>query len=226
MAATNVTANGAVIEGRDITGQVRINASNVTIRNCRIRNGGWWTVWVQGGSLTLEDCEIEGTDGGTAAVLADGGPVHILRCNIWGAEDGLRLGVNGCTVRDSYLHTFRGDVDSHYDGINVDGTTGWEITGNTILLEHGQTGCVWIGDPRYGPSAGLLEGNLLGGGGYSIYAGHSTAPGLRVLDNHFTTAFYPDAGANGPVAYWESPGNTWSGNVWHDGPSAGNPVNP
>lgn len=226
----NVTiSTPGTYENLDYNGQVIVQTSGtVNFVNCRIRNGGFWTFWVKSGTVNVTDCEIEGSQGGTAAVLCDGGTVHLLRCNIWGAEDGVRIGANGCTLRDSFIHTLRGDANSHYDGANFDATIGWEVTGNTIKVEHSQTGCIWIDDPRYTPSSGLLQGNLFAGGGYSVYAGpgdQTAGRGLQVLDNWWSTEFYPAGGSFGPVAYWEDgPENVWSGNKWYDGPNAGQPV--
>jgi len=42
--------------------------------------------------------------------------------------------------------------------------------------------------------------------------------------NWFSTRYFPLGGYFGPVTDWGSETNTWGGNYWLDGPSAGQPV--
>ena len=49
---------GAVIDGREITGQVVVNAPNVTIRQSRIRSNAMWVIDNNSTGLVVEDSEI------------------------------------------------------------------------------------------------------------------------------------------------------------------------
>ena len=45
------------------------------------------------------------------------------------------------------------------------------------------------------------------------------------MNNYISTKFYPQGGYWGPFAYIKSGnGNTFSGNVWADGPNAGKTI--
>jgi len=110
--------------------------------------------------------------------------------------------------------------------VTADGGTGWSITHNTLVNDFAQTAVVWVGDPRYGPSSGELIGNMLVGGGYTIYGGPGGGAGIRVEDNAFSARVWRNGGYWGPVTGWIPEGNVWTGNVWADGPHEGEPVQP
>ena len=66
-----VTQNGAVLDGLDVSGSIRVQANNVTIKRTRIRNSGGQAITVSpstSGTL-IEDVEIDGrgnSDGSSA----------------------------------------------------------------------------------------------------------------------------------------------------------------
>nr|WP_260173275.1 DUF4082 domain-containing protein [Nocardioides albus] len=222
-----VTTDGAVISNARVNGQLTIRADNVVIRNVHLTTTAYYGILTYGKNTVIEDTTIVGTSPTTLAGIAayEGGTVNARRVNVSGMEDGVRLAHNS-SLTDSYVHGLDGDADSHFDGVTADGYRGWRITHNTIVNDHNQTAAVWIGDPRYAPSEGVLEDNWLQGGGYTVYAGPGTGAGLRVVDNVFSTKQFPRSGYWGPVAKWVGSGNTWTGNVWADGPDAGKPVTP
>jgi hypothetical protein len=70
----------------------------------------------------------------------------------------------------------------------------------------------------------LIQHNLLGGGGYTLYAGPGSS--YRVIENHFTTRVFPKVGYWN-IWYWEPSRDgdvTRSGNVIHEtgAPANGN----
>jgi len=75
-----------------------------------------------------------------------------------------------------------------------------------------------------------VDNNLIAGGAYCIYpGGGSTSSNIVITNNHFSTLYWANCGVYGPDAtsYWHTgSGNVWSGNVWADGPNAGQTVNP
>ena len=221
--ATTVSTNSALFENRRVNGRLTITGNNVTGRNVHVNTGDYYGIVIQANNVLIEDVTVEGPE--TAGIAVFSGYFTGRRLNVFGCEDGIRMG-SGSKLYDSYVHDLTGDESSHYDSVTADGATGWEIVHNTILNQNTQTACVWIGDPRYAPSEGLLQNNFLAGGGYTIYSGHSTGAGLRVLDNVFSTQYFSSSGNHGPVAYWEATNNTWSNNTWYDGPNAGQNVNP
>ena len=222
---TTLSTAGAVFENKRVNGRLTVTAANVTIRNVHVDAGGdYYGILVSGSNATIEDATVQGAL--TAGVAtSSSGSYTARRLNVHSCEDGVRLS-NNCKLYDSYVHDLVGDANSHFDSVTADGFTGWEIVHNRIYNQFNQTACVWIGDPRFDPSEGLLQNNFFAGGGYSIYGGHSTGQGLRVLDNVFSTLYYPDCGYYGPVTYWQSANNTWSNNRWYDGPNVGQLITP
>lgn len=222
--AGTISNNGTVIENAMISGRITVQADNVVLRNVYIKTNDYYGILVYGKNLLIEDVTVEG--GSTAGIAAtSGGQFTARRVNVFGGEDGVRLADN-CKLYDSYVHDLAGGADSHFDSVTADGYTGWEIVHNTILNQNSQTAAVWVGDPRYSPSEGLLENNLLAGGGYTIYAGHGTGSGIRVINNQFSTRYFPKCGSYGYLAKWESAGNTWTGNTWANGPNQGQAISP
>lgn len=222
-----ITKDGTVLENVLVHGQLTIRANNVVIRNVFVDSDEFYGILVYGSRALIERSTIRGTAGSTLAGLAAtaGGSFVARRIEVTGTEDGVRLASN-CVLRGSLVHQLAGTASSHYDSVTADGYTGWRIIHNTILNQHGQTASVWVGDPRYSPSAGVLRNNYIAGGGYSIYAGPGTKAGIRVIDNVFSTRYYPRSGYYGAVVEWSRSGNTWTGNRWIDGARQGRSVNP
>lgn len=222
-----IRTDGAVLRDVRVRGRITIEADHVTLDNVYIDTDDYYGILVWGRSARIENTTISGTRGATVAGLAyaPGGSFHARRINVFGSEDGVRLGSRS-SLRHSFIHGLQGDADSHYDSVTADGAHGWRITHNRILNHHGQTAAIWVGDPRYGPSSGIVRDNLIGGGGYTIYAGHGSRRGIRVIDNRFTTKYFPRSGYWGLVADWKRANNEWSGNRWLDGRRKGRPARP
>lgn len=228
------TTDGAVYEDMDLFGSIFVDpgpGETVTIRNCRIESQAAWGILVQSGTAIVEDCYVHGNGldpAATGCIHAQfGAVVHIERCNLELGENGVRLASNS-TLRDSYIHSlFSAAGDPHYDGVEADGKIGVEITGNTILNEHPQTSVAYVGDILLpDESEVLFANNYVAGGGFTLYSGEGAGLGIRVLNNKFSTQYFPDCGNFGYITGWVPSGNTWSGNEWIDGPNAGLPVEP
>jgi hypothetical protein len=210
----------------EVQGTLTIRADDVTIRNVRVNADSYYGILVEGDNTVIQRTSVVGVNRKVMAGISVEGSARIWRAEVRDVEDGIRLSDNS-SVRRSLVHRLRGDSGSHYDGVTADGgNTGWRIVHNTILNPHTQTGAVWVGDGRYGDSAGVLRGNYLAGGGYTVYAGPGTGKGIRVVDNRFSTRYYRRSGYWGVSSSWESSGNTWSGNRWADGPRRGKRVRP
>lgn len=234
----HVTEDGAVVENLLIVdGYIDVQADDVTIRNVRITTDRafvqWGIVQQEGfGGLVVEDSEIFGNDVQQLAsgISNRGGMITVRRVEIHSITDGI-VSSQG-VIEDSYLHSptlFEGD---HTDMIQTVGGSPadlpLEIRHNTIINTEPQTAAVFLDD-----STGnglipvrnvLVEGNLLAGGGYTVYGGGLEAEGhdpenIVIRDNVFSRRLWPDSGYYGPVAYFDvdAPGCVWSGNVWDDG---------
>lgn len=235
--SVTITTNNTIIENRNFTGtQIAVNpgVSGVIIRNCQITISGFWGVDMMGINCLIEDCRFVGTWGGVAAAVGtSGGGCIIRRCDISQTSDGLKLNV-GDLAEDCYIHDLWVLGESHNDGIQFG--TADSITVRHCWISSPDTSCILMGGGESRPPAQdcLIENNWLQGGGYSFYGPYGasvTPPGpssnIQVINNKFSTAQHPNGGFYGPNTQWEDGiGNVWAGNVWADGPNAGQPVAP
>ena len=211
--ATTVSRAGAVLEGLDVRGCLTITASDVTVRRSRIRCGSEYPVRVSGGArgVLLEDVEIDGMGSpSTTAVGGDGFTVR--RADIHDVGDGPRMGDN-TVLEDSWIHDLAAGGGSHNDGVQSTGGRNIVIRNNRIENPDQQTSCVLIGADLGDIDNVLVEGNLLNGGNYTVYAGSDPgyrATNIRIVGNRFGRDF-----VFGPKSVSGS-GITWSGNVWAD----------
>lgn len=248
----SVSGNGAVLQNLRINGNVNVTANDVMIKNCEIRtdgSGNWGISLRSVTNTTIQDCTIGGPDplGGDHTgrpkqslqfaakdIYTDSVNTQILRCNIFDTANGLNF-IQYTLIQDCYIHHMGYDpVTDHVDSFIHDGggPGGMQLIHNTFFNEHNQTAAIAIYNQQFGPPVDILvQDNLIAGGGYSLYAGgDGPAAGrdMRFIGNHFSTQFYANGGFFGPVTKYNAgdPGNVWSGNVWHDGPNAGNAVTP
>jgi hypothetical protein len=221
----STSANGQVIANLTVNGRITVNHSNVVIRNVLFNSGGQ-AININGPTnLLVEDCEINGT-GATSADSAIGEHNYTMRrCNIHHVGEGPRINGN-VTLDDNYLHDFLNFVaqGAHQDCIQ-------QTSGRNVVIRHnacwmqvdGANAAVMIGSFDGGDIT--MERNLFAGGGYTVYCGaHTGYDNVRLVNNRFSTVYYPRAGYHGPYVYCDGPGHVVSGNVWHDGPNAGQPV--
>ncbi|WP_182872787.1 hypothetical protein [Microbispora sp. H10670] len=233
-----VTTPGEVIDGYEVHGDISVEADDVVIRRTRVvsdSHQGWGIIQRQGvGGLVIEDSEIVSTPGHKIdqAVLNFGGMLTVRRTNISGTADGV-VTSHGL-IEGNYIHDPSPGKDDHVDLIQAGSgpAAGLKliIRNNTLFNQQEQTSAVGLFQDFGAPHDVLIEGNLLGGGGYSLYAGrgaddkHATS-NIKVIKNVWTRQIFPKGGRWGPVNAWESAGrgNEWRDNVWLD---TGRPVEP
>ncbi len=107
-----------MVNAKDITGAVVVEASNVTIRNSKIHGSGTdsYGVYVRSGSVTIEDSEIWGFQNGIAF-----DNWTATRVNLHGmSDDGVKLGDN-VTLQDSWIHDMTPSAGAHADGGQIQG---------------------------------------------------------------------------------------------------------
>jgi hypothetical protein len=205
-----VTTGGAVVEGKNISGSITIQASNVTIRNDCVTSSDIYPVRLASGSnLTVEDTTITGTGGGCSrAVEPAGGSTMMDRLNISGCEDGVQM-YNNDTLQNSYIHDLAFTSGSHNDGVQQNGGSNDVVRHNTIFNPHNQTSCVNFTTDFGGISNITVTGNLLNGGNFTVYSrsgGNGDPTGVTVTGNQFGSAdVFGLLSVDGSVA--------WSGNV-------------
>ena len=165
-----ITTNGTTIEQKDITGMLDIQANNVTVKKCRLRQGGWYGIQANRGytGTVIEDCLIEGPDQPGISVLAS--DTIIRRCDISGYEDCIVF-YNNVDIIDNYCHDLVETATSHNDCIQLPVGGNCNIIGNTLqALYQNQTSAILI-QSNFGPVDNVwVEGNFLSGGAYTVYS--------------------------------------------------------
>jgi hypothetical protein len=225
-----VTGDGAVLRGLSIRGDVNITASDVTIADDRIVSGGPNSFGISlrhTRNVTVRRCTIHG--GGPASgrlmvgvkdILGNSAGTRVLGNNIYYASTGVHM--SDGLIRGNYIHDMGYRPGDHLNGISSNGgsTALLTIQHNTILNRFGQTDAVSLFQDFGRQGNRVITGNLLAGGGYTIYAGggkQGTPPPfkIRITNNRISTVYYPAGGKYGPLAYYTpGHGNSWSGNVW------------
>lgn len=152
-----ITAAGTVIEDRDITGRVIVQAANVTIRNCRVRGSGAQSsntalvVATHGAvsNLLVEDCTLVPD---TPSIWWNGINGHDFtakRVNAYHVVDGMGVyntnapgAASGVLIEACYIHDLSyftpdqnhagTDNQTHNDGVQLQGGLGTIIRHNRI----------------------------------------------------------------------------------------------
>ncbi len=215
--SVTVTTAGTVIDGLEVSGSIRVEASNVVIKNTRIRNPGGQAISVDPNTkgLLVQDVEIDGT-GNTDGSAAIGDSNYTLRrVEIHHFGEGPRANGN-VVIEDCYMHDFLDFISqgAHQDVIQSTGGTNQVIRHNTLLMNVDGGNAVLMLGTDYGSDL-TFDNNLVAGGGYALYGGDSNGwNNVSFTNNRISTMFYPHGGFHGPFIYAENA--TVSGNVWHE----------
>ena len=193
-----VREDGAVIEGLDVDGCVRVEAKDVTIRSSRVRCSspvGQVAVAVgdDGDRLTLQDVEVDGL--GTSAVCVGWSRYTLLRVNVHGCADGIRFG-HRVTIEDSWVHDLVRIRTLHSDAVQTTSATDVVIRGNTLDANNTALGdyhnsAIMMGSETGGQKVErvLIEDNHLDGGNYTLNVrGDIDATDVVIRDNTFGTS--------------------------------------
>jgi hypothetical protein len=219
-----VSNDGAIIENKHISGDLRIKANNVVVKNSQIDGTILNDIASASYHSTIEDSTI-GPAGGCIVspgidTLKDLGNYTALRVSIRGHDDGFRAGGPNITIRDSYVKNC-GTPDSHGDGIQD-----YPVTSN-LVLDHntldlcgawttdrnqplpcnvpGHNSPIFINSPT-GSTNVSITNNLALGGVYSLYThpyGNSwTIKGNRIVDHTWDYGSYETGGYCANVKTW------------------------
>jgi len=223
-----VDGNGAVLQGLSIPYNVDVSASNVTIKDVAITvNGNAFGVSLRHTSnVTVENSDISGGDSGSNRLMVgvkdiygDSTGTQVLNNNIWYTSTGVQ--VYEGLIEGNYIHDMGFISGDHINGITVNGdTTPLTIEHNTVLVDRSQTDAIGLFED-FGVVANVtIEGNLLAGGGYTIYGGQNpggpAAYNVHITGNRISTMYYANGGYYGYATAFDpsGSGNVWSGNVW------------
>jgi hypothetical protein len=210
-----ITTPGTVIDGKDIRGQLTIQADGVTIRRSRISSGGSYGVFVADGvrGTTIVDTELDGQNnpGNDSAVASH--DFTVTRGDVHGWVDGFKADAH-VTIQNSWLHDFATGNGNHNDGIQISGSGDITIVGNRIEARSagesaGMNAAVYT-NTDYGirPDHIVVRGNWIDAGGFFV---RIDATDFVLADNRFGRWY-------GYGLVHVTPASTWtnSGNVWDD----------
>jgi hypothetical protein len=220
--------DGAVVENLQVEGVIEVTGKNVTVRdNVIVVTGETWGVGLRHTTNATVTGNTIGTPGltprlevGIKDIYGDAVGTTVANNDIAGTSTGIQLGSG--VIRDNYIHDL-GMVDGdHVNGIMSNGfTERLVIEHNTVLNPFFQTDAIALFQD-FGPEADrLITGNLLAGGGYTIYGGDGnfgTTRDIRITGNRISRIYFPSGGSYGPVTAFDSqgPNNLWFGNVWDE----------
>jgi hypothetical protein len=209
----DVTTNGAVVTGKEIHGCIDVRAKNVTIRNTRIIGPCAYGVstYSASGTTVVDRVEINCTDGRGTGLAGPNFAAHAV--NIHDCENALEMDVNSSVV-DSVLSARDGAPTSHGDGIQSQGGNNVVIRHNTLLVQGGSDSITSAIITNSTENNGwLVEDNLMGGGGYTLYCPEQ-GTNFTVRDNRFVPAKLDStySAQYGLTDSCDHAGITWTGN--------------
>jgi hypothetical protein len=223
-----VDGDGAVVSGIRADVGINVEADHVVVQDVALTVDGEdfgvairhaTDVTVQYSSITAPSASgPQRLMVGVKDVYGDSSGVVVAHNDIEHTATGVQL--DRGLVEANYIHDL-----GYTDGDHVNGTTsngGSEllvIRGNTVFNPHDQTDAVSLFQDFGGQANREIVGNLLAGGGYTIYGGDGAqgTTGIVVRDNRIARLYFPRGGHFGPATDWSpGPGNVWSGNVWDD----------
>jgi hypothetical protein len=194
-----IATPGAVLKDLDVTGEIDVNANNVTIKNTKVTvtGDGCGTVNACGNSAihvlcacTVTISHVELTTGSSTTVQhairnSYGGFIAVDHVYQHGGTDALCLCGNA-RITDSYSSIHLAISGDHLENVYIDGNSD-DIEHNTFINNQPQTANIF-GNTNNGAGGACsnrltVKNNLLAGGGYTIYpCGNANSVGSARLD--------------------------------------------
>jgi membrane-associated protease RseP (regulator of RpoE activity) len=184
-----ITKAGTVIDGAEIKGGVTVAADNVVIKRSRISGSGTYGVYVRSGSLTIQNSTISGFENSMAGDNYATSGLEVTASS----DDGFKIGSN-VSIVGSWCHDLATANGAHADcGQIQSGVKNVVIQGNWFDPGSSSANSALFIAPDLGPSGAgplLVEGNVLGGGNYSLFCvdgdnGRFFISGITVRNNSF-----------------------------------------
>lgn len=240
--STSITTANTVISCQRISGNLVIQAANVTVKDSYVTfdggggNGGGAIVVNDGGSATIEHVEVDGRDHTHACVWHQGVSATVDALNCHGTADGVfafaRLAYSptagdNFTVKNSYFHDFTHNASNgHIDGFQTEGMSNGVISHNTFLMKDTANAAIAIWDGQKNATNIQITGNLFAGAEWVVYAndyhpsqaspsGGHTVTNISFNDNVFSTHVH---GCVGQWGVWYTTNNAYGGGPtdgWH-----------
>lgn len=229
-----VSKDGTVIDGLEIKGYLKINASNVTVRNTMIRggvaNGPGFSALVSAygdhRNFVIEDSTLIAANPSGYMDGLKGRNFTARRVDISNVVDTALVFGDNVTVEDSWFHGNRHytpwpsapDNQTHNDSLQIQGGTNIKVRNNTF--EGSQNTAMMITQDYSRTSNVEVSGNWLSGGQCTVNLsekGKGPIANFRVINNKFGKQGISGCAVIAPA----SSNVTMSGNVWE---ATGQPV--
>jgi hypothetical protein len=217
-----VTRDGTVIDGKEVTGGIVVNADDVTIRNTLIKVTGRNAIKMNTANrnLVVEDTEIDGQGAPGPAIITNN--YTLRRVDIHSISEGPRLQGNN-VVEDSFIHHLVRCPECHIDALQSTGGSNITIRNNSIATFNPDTRDPHNAAYQFGEEHAPLRnvtvtGNYVDGGNFTINGGGGGTTGAQVVFRN--NRFFPNARYGG-VAHLGSGVSFDESNVWID---TGEPV--
>ena len=207
-----ITTNNAVIEGERISGQLKIRAQNVTIKNSYISYdgggaGGSGVISIDPGFNASIDhvSEINGLNHTHTCIWHEGSNMTATAVNCYGVNDGIFSWSQGgrpdsgdnAIIRDSYFHGFTANAaNGHIDGYQTEGAAHGLIEHNTYDMPGNATSAMSIWNSQKTSDDFTIKNNLVTGAGFTFYTEDYNGSNGEAAENV----------ANSPVGGFRLPG--------------------
>jgi len=185
-----VSIDGTVIDGMDITGTLTIEANNVLIRNSRITATGLYALNVRSGysNIVIEDTRIRGVGDAVSSAVQGYSPYTLRRVHVTGGSDNIKAHA-GILVEDSYVTGVYKSPGSHNDVVQIRGGSGYIFRNSSFLGPWQQSTSAFIIQAKSNDVDDLvIEDSYISGGGYSIYTNENNGYSMTnvfVTNNRF-----------------------------------------
>jgi len=213
-----ITTDGAIYENFSITGSLKVDADNVTLRNFTIDgNGAFYPLLVESTSsgLVVEDGEIY--DGTSTLVFDKGDNNTFKRLNLHDSTgDGFKTDGDGTLVEACFVEKLGTGAGAHADAVQNQAISSRNqiYRGNNFFLPVDGTpsapGAPYKSNATFifndvGSFTNIvIDGNWLSGGNYTIYC----QPGVSVRNNLFSRDY--------KYGILTNPCSEWTNNRWED----------
>jgi hypothetical protein len=255
-----VNEPGAVVKDLDVSGTIEIFADDVTVEDTRVTQNS--TCGHHSGScgnyaigiapslkgIKIRNVETRSAPGQTCEQdIRNTGSQLTIEGAYMHACDGNIFTTGPTLLKNSYGITKLEIDNDHIENVYFEGTT-FKATHNTLLNPIEQSAVIFGnaeggGDTFECTNRLTVLGNLLAGGGYTLYpCAHTASAGssyMNVQGNHFARCttkrgykaeggnhpcvggfdedgYYAESGSYGVVTDYYPSAGTWRGNVWDD----------
>ena len=175
-----IDGSNVTVSNLDLEVTVEITGTNVTFSNSRVVvTGESWGVGLKHSTnATIANNEIysptaDGPDRllvGIKDVYGDAHGTKVIGNEIYHTSTGVQT--HEGLIQGNYIHSMGYNSGDHLNGTTSNGSTEpLSIIGNTVLNDYGQTDAISLFQDFGREANRLIQGNLVAGGGYTIYGG-------------------------------------------------------